>query len=171
VTLALPPRGGECVRHVVLRRFAFSACQTGIPQTTPREQPTRKDQRGGPLGLWCPELAPSAAITCRTRNTLPGINLMPGRFPPWTGERPGRALRIRCLRSETPPIATMLQPRLSSHGHCREVVAQRHVLRDVLLRDPPFNLVFSLLYPADIAIDDAGMVLLADELVALRMLE
>jgi hypothetical protein len=78
---------------------------------------------------------------------------------------------VGSMRSSAPPLATVLPPRLSSHGHRREIVAQWHVLRDVLFRDAPFDLVFSLLHPADIAIDDAGMVLLADELVALRMLE
>src|SRR5262249_26465785 len=108
----------------------------------------------------------------------------PGRLAPssrWRAKTVSRCSRpvlassacvaVACLRSRAPPLVTVLPPRLSSHGHRRQIVTQWHVLRDVLLRDAPFDLVFSLLYPADVAVDDAGMVFLADELVALRMLK
>jgi hypothetical protein len=35
-------RGGECFRHVALCGLAFSARCAGIPQSAPREQPTRR---------------------------------------------------------------------------------------------------------------------------------
>src|SRR6478752_4004471 len=68
-------------------------------------------------------------------------------------------------------VSTTLPQRRSSNRHRREVMAQRHVLRDILLGNAPLDLVFSVLHPADVAVNDSGMVLLADELVALRMLE
>src|SRR5262249_7989839 len=57
----------------------------------------------------------------------------------------------------------------SSRRHRREVMSQWHVFGEVFLWYPPFDLEFSIFHPADIRVDDAGMVLLADELVALRM--
>src|SRR5262249_35168681 len=81
-------------------------------------------------------------------------------------------LAVSACTAESAACNTALLRRYGrSHGHRRKIVAQRHVFCDVLLRDAPLDLVSSLLYPADVAIDDAGMVLLTDELVALRMLE
>src|SRR6516225_5710682 len=67
--------------------------------------------------------------------------------------------------------ATLLRPRPApcSNRHLREVVAQRHVLGEFLLRNSLLDLELSVFHAADIAIDDADMVLLADDLVALRM--
>jgi hypothetical protein len=95
-----------------------------------------------------------------------GPDFHPGRFG-----RLGKAPKMRPSAFQRSSACYGAGAAAVSHGHRREIVAQRHVLRDVLLRDAPLDLVFSLLYPADIAIDNAGMVLLADELVALRMLE
>src|SRR5262249_30979987 len=50
-------------------------------------------------------------------------------------------------------------PRCRSRRHGREVVPQRHVLGEILLRDSPLDLVLPVFYAADVAIDDAGMVL------------
>src|SRR5205814_9927105 len=56
-----------------------------------------------------------------------------------------------------------------SHRRLGQVVAKRHVLGEFLLRDPLLDLKLSVLHAADIAVDNAHMVLLADDLVALRM--
>src|SRR5262249_4432570 len=81
-------------------------------------------------------------------------------------------LAVSACTAESAACNTALLRRYGrSHGHRRKIVAQRHDFCDDLLRDAPLDLVASLLYPADVAIDDAGMVLLTDELVALRMLE
>ena len=50
-------------------------------------------------------------------------------------------------------------------------MAKRHVLGDLLLRDAPLHLEAPVLHAADVAVDDAGVVLLADVLVALRVAE
>src|SRR5262249_47773439 len=48
---------------------------------------------------------------------------------------------------------------------------QRHVGGELLLRDALLDLELPILNPADVAVDDAGVILLADELVALGMAE
>src|SRR6516165_12050647 len=56
-----------------------------------------------------------------------------------------------------------------SNRHFREVVAKRHVFGELLLRNSLLDLELSVFHAADIAIDDADVILLADDLVALRM--
>src|SRR5262249_34742610 len=102
--------------HVVLRRFAFSACQTGIPQTTPREQPTRKEQNielhwtcGAPSRLRAQRLSAGLGTHCHGLTSSLAVSPMGWR-------KTARALRIRCLLSSAPPLATVLPPRLSHTG-------------------------------------------------------
>jgi len=150
-------------------------CIFSVPDRHPTNYPTRAADPEGtkhraPLDLRSPESTPGAAIICRTRNTLPRINLKPSRFAH------GLEKDSACPADPLPAFQRSsacygAAAAAVSHGHRREIVAQWHVFRDVLLRDAPLYLVFSLLHSADIAIDDAGMVLLTDELVALRMLE
>src|SRR5581483_12104371 len=82
----------------------------------------------------------------------------------------------RCLdRSGTcePPRAASWGARGCgcSHAHLRQIVPDRHVLGEVFLRNPLLHRELSVLHTADIAIDDAYMVFLADYLVALRVRE
>src|ERR1700758_2140365 len=46
---------------------------------------------------------------------------------------------------------------------------KRHVLGEFLLRDPLLDLKLSVFHTADVAVDDADMVFLANDLFALRM--
>src|SRR5689334_7330663 len=61
--------------------------------------------------------------------------------------------------------------RLASDRHLRQIVTQRHVLGEFLLGNSLLHLKLSVFHAADVAIDDADMVLLANDLVALRMSE
>src|SRR5262249_16243384 len=56
-----------------------------------------------------------------------------------------------------------------SHRHLGQVVPDRHVLGELLLRDAPLHRQLAVLHATDVAVDDADMVLPSDELVALRM--
>src|SRR5262245_37408470 len=57
------------------------------------------------------------------------------------------------------------------YGHLRQVVSQRHVLGELFLRDPLLHLELAVFDTADVAVNDADMIFLADDLVALRMRE
>src|SRR5262249_22367104 len=74
-----------------------------------------------------------------------------------------------------PPVTSAVLP-LScrsmsglSDGHLGQVVPDRHVLGEFLLRNAPLDRQLAVLHATDVAVDDADMVLPADELVALRM--
>src|SRR5215510_11513495 len=60
---------------------------------------------------------------------------------------------------------------MALYGHLRQVVSQRHVLRELFLRDPLLHLELAVFDAADVAVNDADMIFLADDLVALRMRE
>src|SRR4051794_35811584 len=80
--------------------------------------------------------------------------------------RPG-ATACTTSRSRSPDAPGPHAPR--SDRHRRKIVPQRHVLREIFLRDPPLDVELPVLHAADVAVDDAAMVFLADDLVALRM--
>src|SRR6185437_13891050 len=59
----------------------------------------------------------------------------------------------------------------SLHRHLRQVVPQWHVLEKLLLWNSLLYFELSVLHAADVAVDDADVVFLADDLAALRMRE
>src|SRR5439155_14970710 len=58
---------------------------------------------------------------------------------------------------------------VSSGRHGREIEPSRHVLDQFFLGNLLLHLKASVLYATDVAVDDTGVVFLADQLVALRM--
>src|SRR5260221_7272926 len=57
----------------------------------------------------------------------------------------------------------------ASRWHGREIEPSRHVLDQFFLWDLLLHLKASVLHATDVAVDDTGVVFLADYLVALRM--
>src|SRR6267378_7613571 len=97
------------------------------------------------------------------------------RSPHWSGAK----MRGRSFPRKRPRLSLPLKPgygimpsfqgRKRLRRHLRKVVAQRHVPGELFLRDLLFDLELSAFHPADVAVDDADVILLADQLVALWM--
>src|SRR3979411_2623117 len=64
---------------------------------------------------------------------------------------------------------TNASPPGPSHLHGRQIATQRHVLRELFLRNSLLDLELSVLHATDVAIHDASVIFLAEELVALRV--
>src|SRR6516225_1568517 len=82
---------------------------------------------------------------------------------------PGAHRHVLRTEAGAEKVALVARRAPPSNRHFRQVMAQRHVFGEFLLRNSLLDLELSVFHAADIAIDNADVILLADELVALRM--
>src|SRR5437764_111281 len=113
----------------------------------------------------CPLPNPSR---CNNAIDAPGLSAARPRILRYTGRRKQRGPSWPGWRHPGWPRMSLKLMRATGHGGAlhrqgREVMSQRHVCDELLLGNALLDLEFSVLHPADIAVEHSGMVFLADE--------